>query len=183
MDKIKYSHQTNVNKHQVERLDALYNPYHQYLEKGDFLSIYGILAIIIFSFFYSSLIYDVPIEARTPSSVIEYYFHNFSVPDFQLVFIPSAFLIIWFDRYIRFGNLPLDILSDYQLEYIKSDLTLSCYFRDALTKNMKIKNSFFNNVDSYRDVLKHQINSSIKFSQDEESAKKRQKAIDIAKSI
>ena len=92
-------------------------------------------------------------------------------------------LIILIDRYTRFENLPLDILSDYQLEYIKSDPTLSCYFRSALTKNMKINRAFFDNVYSYKSFLERQINKSVKLSQDEERAKKIQKAIDIAKSI
>ena len=48
---------------------------------------------------------------------------------------------------------------------------------------MKINSSFFNDVYNYKSFLEHQINNSIKFSQDEERAKKRQKAIDIAKSI
>lgn len=92
-------------------------------------------------------------------------------------------LIIFIDRYTRFENLSLDILSEHQLDYIKSEPTLLYYFRSALTKNMKINRAFFDNVYSYKSFLERPINNSIKFSQDEERAKKRQKAIDIAKSI
>jgi hypothetical protein len=48
---------------------------------------------------------------------------------------------------------------------------------------MKINRAFFDNVYSYKSFLERPINKSIKFSQDEERAKKIQKAIDIARSI
>lgn len=183
MESTIHSHKNTASKHQVECLDALYDSYYRHIGKGGFLTIYGIFAIIFFSFFYSSVNYDVPIETRTFSSTIGYYFSQLFTPEFWFVLIPVSILIILIDRYIRFGNLPLDILSEHQLDYIKSDPTLSYYFRNALTKNMKINSSFFNDVYNYKSFLERQINNSIKFSQDEERAKKRQKAIDIAKSI
>ena len=184
MDTIKHSHQTNVNKHQVERLNLLYESYRRYIEKRPFLTVWWYFVIVIFIFLYSSLTFDAPSDpTERPSAAISHLYFQFFDLHFWFAFIPVMSLIILIDRYIRFGNLPLDILSNYQLDYIKSDPTLSYYFRNALTKNMKINSSFFNDVYNYKSFLEHQINNSIKFSQDEERAKKIQKTIDIARSI
>lgn len=184
MDTIKHSHQTNVNKHQVERLNLLYESYRRYIEKRPFLTVWWYFVIVIFIFLYSSLTFDAPSDpTERPSAAISHLYFQFFDLHFWFAFIPVMSLIILIDRYIRFENLPLDILSEYQLEYIKSDPTLSCYFRSALTKNMKINRAFFDNVYSYKSLLERQINKSVKLSQDEERAKKIQKAIDIAKSI
>ena len=184
MDTIKYSHQTNTNKHQVERLNLLYESYRRYIENRPFLTVWWYFVIVIFILSYSVLTFDTPIDpTERASASIRHLFSIFFELDFWCIFIPVTSLIILIDRYTRFENLPLDILSEYQLEYIKSDPTLSSYFRDALTKNMKINKAFFNNVYDYKSLLERQINKSIKLSQQEESAKKRQKAIDIARSI
>lgn len=184
MDTIKYSHQTNVNKHQVERLNSLYETYRRYIEDRPFLTVWWYFVIVIFILLYSYLTFDTPIDpTERASAAIRHLFFQFFNPYFYVIFILVTSLIIFIDRYAQFGNLPLDILSEYQLEYIKSDPTLSSYFRSALTKNMKINRAFFNNVYSYKSFLERQINKSIKLSQQEESAKKKQKAIDIAKSI
>lgn len=184
MEATKHSHTNTPNKHQVERLNLLYETYLRYIEKRPFLTEWWYFVIVVFIFLYSSLTFDAPIDpAEHASAVMNHFFSQFVEPHFWYALIPVTALIIFIDRYIRFGNLPLDILSNYQLDYIKSDPTLSYYFRNALTKNMKINSSFFNDVYNYKSFLEHQINNSIKFSQDEERAKKRQKAIDIAKSI
>jgi hypothetical protein len=184
MDTIKHSHQTNVNKHQVERLNLLYETYRRYIEKRPFLTVWWYFVIVIFIFLYSSLTFDAPSDpTERPSAAISHLYFQFFDLHFWFAFISVMSLIILIDRYTRFYNLPLDILSDHQLDYIKSEPTLSYYFRSALTKNMKINKSFFDNVYSYKNFLERKINKSIKFSQDEERAKKRQKAIDIAKSI
>lgn len=184
MDTIKHSHQTNPNKHQVERLNLLYETYRRYVDNRPFLTVWWYYVIVIFIFFYSSLTFDAPIDpAERPSAAVIHLFFQFFNPYFYVIFIPVTSLIIWIDRYARFENLPLDILSDHQLDYIKSEPTLSCYFRSALTNNMKINRAFFDNVYSYKSFLERQINKSIKLSQDEEMSKKRQKSIDIAKSI
>ena len=140
--------------------------------------------IVVFILLYSGLTFDAPIDPteRASAAISHLYFQFFDL-HFWCAFIPATSLIIFIDRYARFENLPLDMLSEYQLEYIKSDPTLSLYFRGALIKNMKINRAFFDNVYSCKSFLERQINKSIKLSQDEESAKKRQKAIDIAKSI
>lgn len=132
MESTKYSHTNTPNKHQLERLNLLYETYRRYVDNRPFLAEW-------------------------------WYF--------------------FIDRYTRFENLSLDILSEHQLDYIKSEPTLLYYFRSALTKNMKINRAFFDNVYSYKSFLERPINKSIKFSQDEERAKKIQKAIDIARSI
>ena len=184
MDTIKHSHQTNPNKHQVERLNLLYETYHRYVENKPFLTEWWYFVIVVFIFLYSSLTFDALIDpTEHASAAMSHFFSQFVELNFWYALIPVTALIIFIDRYTRFGNLPLDILSNYQLDYIKSDPTLSYYFRNALTKNMKINSSFFNDVYNYKSFLEHQINNSIKFSQDEERAKKIQKAIDIARSI
>lgn len=184
MDTIKYSHQTNVNKHQVERLNSLYETYRRYIEKRPFLTVWWYYVIVVFILLYSGLTFDAPIDPteRASAAISHLYFQFFDL-HFWCAFIPATSLIILIDRYTRFENLPLDILSEHQLDYIKSEPTLSYYFRSALTKNMKINRAFFDNVYSYKNFLERQINKSVKLSQDEESAKKRQKAIDIARSI
>ena len=184
MEATKHSHTNTPNKHQVERLNLLYETYLRYIEKRPFLTEWWYFVIVVFIFLYSSLTFDAPIDpAEHASAVMNHFFSQFVEPHFRYALIPVTALIIFIDRYIRFGNLSLDILSNYQLDYIKSDPTLSYYFRNALTKNMKINSSFFNDVYNYKSFLEYQINNSIKFSQDEERAKKRQKAIDIARSI
>lgn len=184
MESTKYSHTNTPNKHQLERLNLLYETYRRYVDKRPFLTEWWYFVIVIFIFWYFSLTFDAPIDpTERPSAAISHLFFQFFDPYFWVAFIPVTALIIFIDRYTRFGNLPLDILSNYQLDYIKSDPTLSYYFRNALTKNMKINSSFFNDVYNYKSFLEHQINNSIKFSQDEERAKKIQKAIDIARSI
>lgn len=184
MEATKHSHTNTPNKHQVERLNLLYETYHRYVEKKPFLTEWWYFVIVIFIFLYSSLTFDAPIDpAERASAAMSHFFSQFVELHFWYAFIPVASLIIFIDRYTRFENLPLDILSEHQLDYIKSDPTLSYYFRNALTNNMKINSSFFNDVYNYKSFLERQINNSIKFSQDEERAKKRQKAIDIARSI
>lgn len=174
----------DTNKHQLERLNLLYENYRRHVDKKPFLTEWWYFVIVIFIFLYSSLTFDAPIDpAERPSAAVSHLYFQFFTLNFWCVFIPVTSLIIFIDRYARFENLPLDILSDHQLDYIKSEPTLSYYFRSALTKNMKINKSFFDNVYSYKTFLERQINKSIKFSQDEERAKKIQKAIDIAKSI
>lgn len=174
----------DTNKHQLERLNFLYETYRRYVDNRPFLTEWWYFVIVIFIFLYSSLTFDAPIDpAERPSAAVSHLYFQFFTLNFWCAFIPVTSLIIFIDRYARFENLPLDILSDHQLDYIKSEPTLSYYFRSALTKNMKINKSFFDNVYSYKSFLERQINKSIKFSQDEERAKKIQKAIDIAKSI
>lgn len=184
MEATKHSHTNPPNKHQLERLNLLYETYRRYVDKRPYLTEWWYFVIVIFIFLYSSLTFDAPIDpAERPSAAVSHLFFQFFNPYFYVIFIPVTSLIIFIDRYTRFENLSLDILSEHQLDYIKSEPTLSYYFRSALTKNMKINKSFFDNIYSYKSFLERQINKSIKFSQDEESAKKIQKAIDIARSI
>lgn len=184
MDTIKHLCQTNVNKHQVERLNLLYETYRRYIEKRPFLTVWWYFVIAIFIFLYSSLTFDAPSDpTERPSAAISHLYFQFFTLNFWCVLIPVTALIILIDRYARFENLPLNILSEHQLEYIKSDPILSVYFRNALTNNMKVNKAFFNNVYSYKSVIDRQVNNSIKLTQQEESAKKTQKLIDIAKSI
>ena len=62
MDTIKHSHQTNPNKHQVERLNLLYETYHRYVENKPFLTEWWYFVIVVFIFLYSSLTFDAPID-------------------------------------------------------------------------------------------------------------------------
>lgn len=184
MEATKRSHTNTPNKHQLERLNLLYETYRQYVEKKPFLTEWWYFVIVIFIFLYSGLTFEAPIDpTERASAAMSHFFSQFVELHFWYAFIPVASLIIFIDQYTRFENLPLDILSEHQLDYIKSEPTLSYYFRSALTKNMKINKSFFDNIYSYKSFLESQINKSIKFSQDEERAKKIQKAIDIARSI
>ena len=176
MESTKYSHTNTPNKHQLERLNLLYETYRRYVDNRPFLTEWWYFVIVIFIFLYSGLTFDAPSDpTERPAAAISHLYFQFFDLHFWFVFIPVMSLIILIDRYARFENLPLNILSEYQLDYIKSDPTLSCHFRSALTKNMKINRAFFDNVYSYKSFLERQINKSIKLSQEEERAKKRQK--------
>ena len=117
MEATKHSHTNTPNKHQVERLNLLYETYLRYIEKRPFLTEWWYFVIVVFIFLYSSLTFDAPIDpAEHASAVMNHFFSQFVEPHFWYALIPVTALIIFIDRYIRFGNLPLDILSNYQLD-------------------------------------------------------------------
>lgn len=89
MESTKYSHTNTPNKHQLERLNLLYETYRRYVDNRPFLAEWWYFVIVIFIFLYSSLTFDAPIDqAERPSAAVSHLFFQFFNPYFMLYSFP-----------------------------------------------------------------------------------------------
>lgn len=65
------------NKHQLERLNLLYETYRRYVDNRPFLTEWWYFVIVIFIFLYSSLTFDAPIDpVERPSAAVSHLFFS-----------------------------------------------------------------------------------------------------------